>query len=636
MNLDTDTVAETKESPKLKGERQAVNAGSSSPLVSERRRAFSAVVMLAATLALGFGLWNLSRRLAPQITTPASLESNYVASFPEKSIAVLPFADLGAGKPDLLLADSVQDDILTALSKVADLRVISRTSASSYTPDKPRDLREIAESLGAGHILEGTVSSADEKARITVQLTDARRGAKLWTVSYERDLGDVLGMRSDILRRIASQLNATVSPEEKAAIDEHSTSDLAAYAFYVRGKALLASVSSAQVNEKLLQAAQALDQAVARDPNFYLAWCQLAAAHNYIYFFGFDHTPARLALAEAALDTVIRLRPEAGETHLARANFLYRCHLDYDKARAELAHTQRALPNNSEAFELAGYIDRRQGLWSESARSLQRALHLDPRNVFILQQIAASYEELRQFRAMAAALDRALVLAPHDVDTRITRAFAEYEWRADTLPLHHTIDTLLAEKPDSHADFADQWLYLALSERDPAAAARAIAAIPATGTSTDINFPRSFCEGLAAHAAGDAPAAQKAFLAARTEVEKTVRDQPDYGPGYTVLGLIDAALGRKEEAMREGRRALELLPVSKDALDGAEVMKYLGVIYAWCGEKDLAFAQIAATLRIPSTLNYGNLKLRPYWDNLRGDPRFEKIVTGLVPKNTEK
>ncbi len=186
------------------------------------------------------------------------------------------------------------------------------------------------------------------------------------------------------------------------------------------------------------------------------------------------------------------------------------------------------------------------------------------------------------------------------------------------------------------ADFADQWLYLALSERDPAAAARAIAAIPATGTSTDINFPRPFCEGLAAHARGDAAAAQKAFLAARAEVEKTVRDQPDYGPVYTVLGLIDAALGRKDEAMREGRRALELLPVSKDALDGAELMKYLGVIYAWCGEKDLAFAQIAATLRIPSTLNYGNLKLRPYWDNLRGDPRFDKIVADLAPKKQEK
>jgi len=631
MNLDTDTVAETKESPKLK-ERQPANAGSSSPLVQERRRAFSAVVMLAVTLALGFGLWDLSRRLAPQITTPASLESNYVASFPEKSIAVLPFADLGEGKQDLLLADSVQDDVLTALSKVADLRVISRTSASSFTPDKPRDLREIAESLGAGHILEGAVSSEGEKARITVQLTDARRGAKLWTVSYERDLGDVLGMRGDILRRIASQLNATVSPQEKAAIDEHSTSDLAAYALYVRGKALLASVSSAQINGKLLQAAQALDQAVARDPNFYLAWCQLAAAHNYIYFFGFDHTPARLALAEAALNTIIRLRPEAGETHLARANFLYRCYLDYDKARAELAHTQRALPNNSEAFELAGYVDRRQGLWTESARSLQRALQLDPRNVFLLQQIAASYEELRQFRGMTAALDRALALAPRDLDTRITRAFAEFEWRADPRPLHRTIDALLAEKPESVADFADQWLYLALTERDAVAADRAIAAIPATGTSTDLNFPRSFCEGLVARAAGDVAGAQKAFDAARAEMEKRVHDEPDYGPGFVVLGLIDAALGRKEEAMREGRHAQELLPVTKDALDGSEVMKYLGVIYTWCGEKDLALEQIEATLRIPGTLNYGHLKMRPCWDSLRGDPRFEKIVAGLAPK----
>jgi TolB-like protein/Tfp pilus assembly protein PilF len=588
---------------------------------------------MATALALGLGLWSLSRQLAPQITAPASTESAYVASFPEKSIAVLPFEDLSEAKENpSSLAEAVQDDMITALSKVADLRVISRTSVSSYTPDKRRDLRQIAHSLGAGHILEGVVRCAGDKARITVRLTDARRGAKLWSVSYERSLGDLFGMRSDMLERIASQLHATVSAQEKAAIDEHPTYDLEAYALYVRGKTLIASVSNAQINDKLLRAVQALDQAVARDPNFYLAWCQLAAAHDYIYFFGFDHTPARLALAEAALQSAIRLRPEAGETHLAKANFLYRCHLDYDKARAELAITQRVLPNNSEAFELAGYIDRRQGLWNESARSLQRALQLDPRNVFLLQQIAASYEELRHFRAMAAALDRALELAPRDLDTRITRAFAEYEWRADPRPLHRTIGALLAENPDSAADFADQWLYLALSERDSAAAARAMVAIPATGTSTDLNFPRFFCEGLVARAAGDLAAAQKAFVAARAEMEKRTHDQPDYGPGFAVLGLTDAALGRKEEAMREGRHALELLPVTKDALDGGEVMKYLGVIYAWCGEKDLALEQIAATLRIPSTLNYGHLKMRPCWDSLRGDPRFEKIVAGLAPK----
>jgi TolB-like protein/Tfp pilus assembly protein PilF len=634
MNLSTDEIAKPKEPPSLKREKEFATPASSLPLLPRGWGGFSTAVLVAAALALGFGLWRFSSRLVPQITPP---ESAYVASFPEKSIAVLPFEDLDEPKSDPFLADGVQDDILTALSKVADLRVISSTSVSSYAPGKPRNLRDVAENLGAGYILEGSVRWANEKAQITVQLTDARRELKLWTVNYERDRAEVFGIHSDIVQRIASQLQATVSPKETAAIDEHPTQDLIAYALYVRGKALVSSVSyNAQINEQLVQAIQLLDQAVARDPNLYLAYCQLAAAHNYLYFFGLDHTPARLASADAALKTVIRLRPDAAETHLAKANFFYRCYLDYDKARAELALVQRALPNNSEIFELTGYIDRRQGLWNESARSLQRARELDPRNAFLLQQIAASYQELRQFGPMGAALDRALALVPRDLDTRITRALVDLEWRADTRPLHQTIDSLLAENPASASALADQWLYVALSERDSAAAARAVAAIPATGISTDLNFPHAWCEGLAARAEGDHARARSAFLAARAEVEQTVREQPNYGPAFTVLGLIDAGLGRKEEAIREGRRAVELLPITKDSMDGSELMKYLGVIYAWCGEKDLAIEQIAATLQIPSTLSYGNLKLHPYWDALRGEPRFEKMLADLAPKRPEK
>ena len=234
---------------------------------------------------------------------------------------------------------------------------------------------------------------------------------------------------------------------------------------------------------------------------------------------------------------------------------------------------------------------------------------------------------------MAAALDRALAITPHDLDARVSRGFVELEWRANTRPLHQIIAKLLAENPESAGDVSDQWLYVSLCERDPAAAAKAVAAIPATGISTDLNFPRAYCEALLARARGDSAAAHTAFLAARIEEEKIAREQPDYGPVFTVLGLIDAGLGRKEEAMREGRRGVELLHISKNSIDGAELMKYLGVIFTWCGEKDLALEQIAATLRIPSTLSYGYLKLHPAWDPLRGDPRFEKIVADLAPRN---
>jgi TolB-like protein/Tfp pilus assembly protein PilF len=635
MNVYPEEIADSEEPAKLSSKTREPNAVLPGSYTSNRRGkpVLAAALLSSLALAMGFGIWSLSRQLAPESASP---EATALAVLPEKSIAVLPLENLTEDKGNAFLADGVQDDIRTALAKVADLKVINRTSVNTYAAGTRRNLREIAQTLGVAFILEGSVRQSGEKVRISVQLTDARSGAPAWEKSYERDLADVFAIQSDVVQQILSRLQATVSPKEKTAIDERPTKDLIAYGLYVRAKALVATISlNAQINEKLREAVSLLDQAIARDPDFFLAYCQLAAAHNYLYFFGLDHTPARLALADGALKTIIRLRPDAGEAHLARADFLYRCYLDYEKARAELDIAKRTLPNNSDIFELTGYIDRRQGLWNESARSLQRAIALDPRNFFILQQIALSYQEFQQFRAMAAALDRALILIPHDLDTQVTRALVDLEWRADPRPLRETIRTNLSENPATAPDLAAQWFYLALCERDAAAITEALAAIPDSGTALDLNFPRSFCEGVAARARGDEATAHAAFLAAHAELERTVSEQPGYGPALCVLGLIDAALGRKDEALREGRRAIELLPITKDSIDGAELMKYVGVIYAWCGEKDLALRQIAATLKIPSTLSYGNLKLHPNWDSLRGDPRFEKIITDLAPKNPE-
>ena len=606
-----------------------------------RRRADSSSarfwrVAFLATIAigLGFGFWAVSRQLAPQImSSPVSQAETSSVLVPQKSIAVLPFTDLSDDQRNAFLADGVQDDILTTLSKIADLKVIGGSSVSSYTPDTPRNLPEIANALGVGYIVEGSVRQNRTHVSITAQVTDARTNTRLWNESYERNLDEVFAVPSEIVQRIVSQLQAQVLPKEEAAIRERPTKDLAAYGSYVRAKRLIVTVAlNGQIEGKLREAITLLEEAVARDPDFYLAYCQLSAAHDYMYFFGLDHTSARLSAADAALQAVVRLRPDAAETHLARANFFYRCYLDYNAAREELAAAQHGLPNNSQIFELAGYIDRRQGLWNESTRNLERAIQLDPRDFFMLQQIALSYQEFRQFGAMAAALDRALTIIPRDIDTRLTRALVELEWKADPKPLRETVANVLSERPESAPDVAAQWFYLALCERDQAAIAQALAALPPTGTSVDLNFPLSFCKGLAARVKGDESAARTAFLQARSEVNKTVNKQPNYGPGYSVLGLIDAALGRKEDALREGRHAIELLPITKDSIDGAELVKYLAVIYAWCGEKNLAIEQIGATLRIPCTLSYGNLKLHPYWDPLRGDLRFERIVTDLEAK----
>ncbi|HJT81679.1 MAG TPA: hypothetical protein VJ719_10810 [Chthoniobacterales bacterium] len=599
-----------------------------------RRLATPGLLILFAIVATS-ALWMLSNRLVPLlITSRAGSGSDGLAFLPEKSVAVLPFEGPTAADNNSFPANGVQTEILTTLSKVADLKVISSTSVNGYTAGQPRNLREIAQTLGVTYILEGKVGRSGERMNVSVQLTDGGTGAVVWQQTFDRPAREVFEIVSDIARKIIVQLQVTISVAERKRIELKPTEDLTAYGSYLQAKALIAgNTMSAQINERLVEAVRLLDQAIARDPNFHAAYCQLLAARSQLYFFGFDHTPAALAAAKSALDNAVRLRPDAPSTHLARAEFLYRCHLDYDQARTELALAEHAVPNNSQIFQLAGYIDRRQGRWTESARGLQRALGLDPQNFLILQQIALSYQEFRKFNSMAAALDRALALAPHDLDTRVTRALVDLEWKGDSGPLHQLINKRLEQDRASARDLADQWFYLSMCERDSAAAAEVVAIMPPRGTSVDLNFPRSWCDGWAARLRGDEAAARNAFLTARTELQDSVSREPNYGPNFMVLGMIDAVLGDKQEAVREGRHALELLPITKDAVDGAELVKYLGVIYAWCDQKDLALEQIAATLKIPSTLSYGNLKLHPYWEPLRGDPRFEKIVASLAPQS---
>ena len=637
MNPNTPTVVPERGAAVLNRQRpqDSKSASDGSTPARKSRRLVTTVLVVAIATGLGLGFWGLSRQLAPELTSlPMSTSENDSPLVQQKSIAVLPFADLNDNTGYGFLADGVQGDVLRALSMIADLKVISGTSVNGYAPAKPRNLPEIAEALGVAYVLEGSLREMRDKLRITARLSDARKNSSIWEETYELHAADVFSIQSEIVQQIIAHLQVAITPKEQAAISERPTKDVAAYGLYVRAKALIETVAlNGQIQERLSEAINLLEQAVVRDPSFYLAYCQLAAAHDYMYFFGLDHTPSRLAAADTALQSVVRLRPDAGETHLARANFFYRCYLDYNRARAELALAQHGLPNNSQIFELAGYMDRRQGLWNESARSLERALELDPRNFFMLQQIALSYQEFRQFGAMAAALDRALALTPGDTDTRVTRALVDLEWKADPRPLRETIGKILVEDPASAPNLAAQWFYVGVCERDEAAVAQALAAMPPTGISIDLNFPRSLCKALADRFRGDAAAARAELLQARAEIEKTMREQPNYAPGFSVLGLVDAALGRKEDALREGRHAVELLPVTKDSIDGAELVKYLGVIYAWCGEKDLAVKQVGATLRIPSTLSYGNLKLHPYWDPLRGDPTFEHIVADLAPQN---
>jgi TolB-like protein/class 3 adenylate cyclase len=553
---------------------------------------------------------------------------------PDRSIAVLPFENLSEEKQNAYFADGVQDEILTDLAKIADLKVISRTSVMQYKSGIARNLPQIAGELGVAHVLEGSVQRAGNRVRVNAQLIDARSDRHLWAEHYDRPLYDVFAIQTQIAQAIVDKLRLALSPREASAIGEKPTSDLAAYDLYLRAKDLIvSSFFSARFGDNLSQAARFLDQAVARDPHFLLAYCDLAAVHDYLYFYGVDHTPARLALATAAVENALRLGPSKGEAHLAKAQHLYQGYLDYDRARAELAIARQTLPNDSRVFELAGYVERRQGHQQEGLKNLQRALELDPRNVGLLQQISGSYQNLRRYSEMAAVLDQALAIAPNDIDTRVSRAGVNLRWQADTRPLHVTIEGILVESPAAGETIADAWFNLALCERDPDAAQRALAALGEHNFGNDaVIFSGKFGEGLVARMRGDAAAAQTAFLAARAQQQELVRAQGDYAPALCVLGVIDAALGRKEEALREGLRAAELLPVEKDAYNGVHVLEFLAVIYAWIGEKDLACQQLVFVTRFPTSSSYGELKLHPFWDPLRGDPRFEKIVASLVPK----
>jgi TolB-like protein/Tfp pilus assembly protein PilF len=550
-------------------------------------------------------------------------------SVAQKSIAVLPFENLSEEKANAFFADGVQDEILTDLAKIADLKVISRTSVMQYKSGVARNLRKIGEELGVAHVLEGSVQRAANKIRVNAQLVDARTDAHLWAQTYDRDLVDVFAIQSEIAMQIATQLQATLSPNEKSAIEERPTKDLATYDLYVRAKSLMLKGLTDPGN--LYEPARLLDQAIARDPDFFLAYCLLAEAHSHLYSI-YDHTPTRRDLADRAVQAALHLRPEAGEAHLERARYLLRCNLDYDNARAELVVAQHTLPNNAQAFTLLSDIDRFQGRWNESVRNLEKALELDPRNAFNLRKLALNYAFMRRYAEAAVAVDRAIALAPEDAGLRVYRASLDLNWRADPTPLHKISESIMNEGSSVAAEWGEAWLDLALCERDPVLAERALVTIGDGFTQQQLSFSITFLKGCVARAFGNDAAARNAFTAARAEVERTVRERPDEGPPLCVLGLIDAGLGRKEEALREGRRARELTPVTKDAFNGVHIMRYLGVIYAWTGEKDLAIEQIAATLQVPSSLSYGELRLHPFWDPLRGDPRFEKIVASLAPK----
>jgi TolB-like protein/Tfp pilus assembly protein PilF len=563
----------------------------------------------------------------PSTTSASSGKASTNLDVPAKSIAVLPFENLSADPDNAFFADGVQDEILTNLAKIADLKVTSRSSVMQYrTPT--RNLREIAGALGVAHILEGNVQRAGNRVRVSAQLIDARTDTHLWAESYHRPLDDVFAIQSEIAKAVAVQLQAKLSPAEKTAIEQPPTANLVAYDRYLRSKKAIQQTSyDARQIEHIRQAIRLLDQAVAHDSNFYLAYCQLARVHDQLYFLGVDHTPSRIALARQALNKALALAPERGEGHLAAGWLAYHLERDYQTALAELAIARQSLPNDSSIPELTAFIARRQGQWQLCIENFERAAELDPQNGWILQQFSQAYQLLRRFPEMARTLDRAIAAFPGDVTSRVARALVDLESHGETRPAGEVIQRVVTEDPSAIDAVAEQWFYLGLCRRDSTEIGRALASITPEGiVPIAIRMPRTYCEGLAARALGDASTAESAFTSTRAEMAGLVEKQPNYAEALSVLGMCEAALGNKANALQYGKRAAELLPITKDAITGGEILRNLIITYAWAGEKELALSQLEEVVRQPTPTSYGQLHLHPYWDPIRDDPRFEKIL----------
>ncbi len=549
-------------------------------------------------------------------------KSEFIRQPLTNGIAVLPFESLGEQKEQTAFADGVQDDILTKLAKIGDLKVISRNSVMEYRGK--RNVRQIGDALRVSHVLEGSARRSGDRIHLNAQLIDTRSDTHVWAEEYDRDLNDLFAVQAEIAKKVAERLHAKLSASEKASVEEQPTEDLVAYDFYVRAVSIIynAQMDSQDVPGlvNLSEAVELLNKAVARDPNFFLAYCQLAFVHDLVYREGdvrdqaaqTDHTPARLALGQSAIDSAVRLRPDSGEAHLALAWHLFWGYSDYDRARAELALAQQSLPNNPQVYELAGSMDHSQRRWSDAIHNLERACELDPRNLPYLINLGSTYLWLHDYDQLTKIMDRIVALHPERRKARIFRASVEVHRRADTGPLRAAIEKILTDEPGSEKDpfVAGQRYTLALYDRDWDAAGRA-AAVLAQKNSLEPSWSlphlgRDFWVGVVARLKGDETSARAAFMRARAQQEEEIRDHPDSIVLLSDLGLIDAALGRKEEAL------------------------------TWTGERELALGQLEDFTKIPGEYTYGNLRLSPLWDPLRGDPRFEKIVASLAPKEAAR
>jgi adenylate cyclase len=592
-------------------------------------------VLVAALLLICIGIgWWWSTRPHKNLAAPAP-EASQPQNIPEKSIAVLPFENLSDNKENAFFADGVQDEILTDLAKVADLKVISRTSVMQYKAAAARNLREVGQSLGVAHVLEGSVQRIANKVRVNAQLIDARNDAHLWAQTYTRDLADVFAIQSEIAEAIAQQLQAHLSADEKARIAKPSTTDPVAYDLYLRARQLDDLSNDPEAKGSLLQGISLLEEAVRRDPKFLRAYCLLCETHLDLYWGGSDHTDQRRELARVALQRAEEIQPDAGEVHWMKGLYAYHGFRDYDRALQELELAKKLLPNEARVYVNIGAVDRRTARWEEAETNFKRAVELDPRNFVVTMEAGSTMAGMRRFAEARRFHEQSLTILPNNPFARTLLGFDFFAESGDVAAWRKQLDMVAQQGPEAARGVAFPLLLCNYAQRDRTAAEKVVALIPAEGIANsfdEASVPRDYCVGRTAWLFGNKQLAQTALTAARAIFERTTREQPDYPQAWAYLGLSDAMLGRSDEAIQEGKRACDILPVTKDSWVGPAWITYLATIYAACGQTDRALEQLEASASLPVGISYGELKCNPDWDPLRGDPRFEKLVLSLAPK----
>ena len=550
-----------------------------------------------------------------------------LAAISEKSIAVLPFDSFSGDKENAYFTDGMQDEILTDLSKIADLKVISRTSVGQYS-GVARNLKEIGKALQVVYILEGSVQKAGGRIRVNTQLIDTRTDAHVWAEKFDRELSDIFAIQTELAEKIVAQLRLNLTPREKAAITEHTTNDVEAYDLYLRSKKPgKTAFNEPFTKEEYLEAERLINMAIARDPKFALAYCRLMQIEIDIYW-EHDHDPARMQKAEEAVKTAMRLRPDVGEVRLAQATYYYQVSRDYDQARTALDVASRMLPNNSSIFQWSAAIDRKHGKWDDALVELQKAIEVDPHNPEVFQNLLGTYQSLRQYSEAERIVERGLASFPESaIEFQLAKLEIAFN-RGDTQTCRALLDSVPAGfNPNGLISYYR--FQVAYLDRDWAEATRIVDAakgLPPEG----YVVPFAFLYGQIARGQGEKEKAQAAFAEARKILEETARKRPDSVDVPVYMALCDATLGKKEDAIRRGKESVAKRPIAKDATMGVHYVTYLAQIYAWAGEKDLAIEQLASVAMMPNGPTPGELQKSADWDDLRGDPRFEKIVEKVV------